>query len=156
MNANRITASLLALLIMLSGCFGDPENDSPMEGLEATPVLDFDFLISFQFNQSLPMGHGTETHFETNVSDSQLRVELMTRFHEPANWSKGSLNLTVLGPNDFWWTIITNETLFETHVVKLSAAGNYTVVALAEGSDTEQSPIGDAFVARVNVLGYGS
>jgi hypothetical protein len=156
MTAKRLTASLLALLMMLSGCLGDSSQDSPTEGLEATPVQDFDFLISFQFNQSLPMGYGNQTVFQTNVSDSQLSIQLMTRFHEPANWSKGSLNLTVSGPNNFWWTLSTNETLFETHIVKLSAVGNYTVVALAEGCDTEQSPIGDAFVARMNVFSYGS
>lgn len=153
----RLTASLLVLLILLSGCLGDPENDSPTEGLEATVVQDFDFLVSYQFNDSLPMGHGQHTTFETNVSDANLTLRLMTRFHQPDHWTNGSLNLTIVGPDNYSWSFSTNETFSHRFYLTLPTAGNYTVIALSDGSDNPDDIVpGDAYVARFEVVCYGS
>jgi hypothetical protein len=158
---NRATASqnfvLLTLLILLSGCLGDPENDSPMEGLEATIIQDFDFSVSYQFNDSLPMGHGQHMTFETNSSDAKVSLKLMTRFHQPDHWMNGSINLTIAGPENYSWSYTTNETKYQHFNITLPLAGNYTVVALSDGSDDPYDDIpGDAYVALFEVVCYGS
>lgn len=154
---NRATASLLTLLILLSGCLGDPENDPPMEGLEAIVVQDFDFSVSYQFNGTLTMGHGQHTTFETNVSEANLTLQLMTRFHQPDHWDNGSLNLTIAGPENYSWSFNTNQTFSHWFYLTLPTAGNYTVVALSDGSDNPDDFIpGDAYVARFEVVCYGS